>query len=421
MRNLPVARIRQALGAIAVVAVVWAWSGVAAGAELVGELVSASGPVEVRPLGQTVWRVASQRIVLQPGDMVRTGPGGSAEIALVTAVIRMDENTVLVLPPPQAVPASAGNTSGVQLLLQGGRALFRVFKDRLKGTFEVITPSIIVGVKGTTFGVEQGPNLGVVVFEGIVQVAQAGRPDLRPIDVRGGQYTVLTRGGLSAPRPYEPARPGPVWNQGPTKTTSNALPAGAGRGSATGSPGTTLSQGATALAGTAPAVIPADVLSSLTNGDLVGLSVNGPADPSTGGVTGLNATSASPGLTGSDPPGVNAAGSAASSGGGATASSSGGGSGGGASSGGTNGGGATSGGTNSGGTSGGSAGSGGTNGSGPSGVSGNGSSGSNGGGRGDSDDGGRGHGRGPWWLRGFVPPGLVKFGGLPPGQGGGKK
>ena len=421
MRNLPVARIRQALGAIAVVAVVWAWSGVAAGAELVGELVSASGPVEVRPLGQTVWRVASQRIVLQPGDMVRTGPGGSAEIALVTAVIRMDENTVLVLPPPQAVPASAGNSSGVQLLLQGGRALFRVFKDRLKGTFEVITPSIIVGVKGTTFGVEQGPNLGVVVFEGIVRVAQARRPDLPSIDVRGGQYTVLTRGGLSAPRPYEPARPGPVWNQGPTKTTSNALPAGAGRGSATGSPGTTLSQGATALAGTAPAVIPADVLSSLTNGDLVGLSVNGPADPSTGGVTGLNATSASPGLTGSDPPGVNAAGSAASSGGGATASSSGGGSGGGASSGGTNGGGATSGGTNSGGTSGGSAGSGGANGSGPSGVSGNGSSGSNGGGRGDSDDGGRGHGRGPSWLRGFVPPGLVKFGGLPPGQGGGKK
>jgi hypothetical protein len=302
MQKSLAARIHQVLGVIVVVAAVWACRGTAEGAELVGELVSASGPVEVRPLGQAVWRIGSQRTVLQPGDMVRTGPGGAAEIAFTSGVVRMDENTVIVLPPPQLVPASAGNSSGLHLFLQGGRALFRVLKDRLQGTFEVITPSIIVGVKGTTFGVEQGPNLGVVVFEGIVAVSQTGRPDLPSIDVRGGQYTFLVQGRLTAPRAYDPGRPAPVWNGAPTTTTSNALPVRVGEGLTPGGPVEASPPVGRALTGANPAHDAEAVLPDAALGVPRGLGVSGPVVPGGGGAAVGPPGSVTPG--GVSPPGL---------------------------------------------------------------------------------------------------------------------
>ena len=206
------------------------WAGSSAAAEVAGKVVAASGPVEIRPLGERAWRVATAQGVLQPGDMIRTGPGGTAEVALVDGVFRMDENTVIVLPPPQAVPAAAGAPQGVRAFLYGGRALFKVFKERLEKGFEVLTPSVIVGVKGTTFGVEHGPNLGVVVFDGTVEVAQRGRPDLAPVTLVAGQFTELFRGQLTAPRPHVPSRPGPVWNGGPVNIQSGPLPTFPGPG-----------------------------------------------------------------------------------------------------------------------------------------------------------------------------------------------
>src|SRR3972149_4522398 len=104
------------------------------------------------------------------------GGGGAAEVALVHGVFRMDENTVIILPPPRPVPAAAGAPTAIQLLLFRGRALFQVLKERLQGSFDVITPSVIVGVKGTTFGVEQRTVIGVVVFDGSVEARPAGRP-----------------------------------------------------------------------------------------------------------------------------------------------------------------------------------------------------------------------------------------------------
>lgn len=209
---------------VALGALFWGWAESSAAAEVAGKVVAASGPVEIRPLGERAWRVATAQGVLQPGDMIRTGPGGTAEVALVDGVFRMDENTVIVLPPPQAVPAAAGAPQGVRAFLYGGRALFKVFKERLEQGFEVLTPSVIVGVKGTTFGVEHGPNLGVVVFDGTVEVAQRGRPDLPSVTLGAGQFTELFRGQLTAPQPYVPSGPGPVWNSAPVTIQSGPLP-----------------------------------------------------------------------------------------------------------------------------------------------------------------------------------------------------
>lgn len=225
MRDRLTLHVQRAFGAIAVGALLWAWAGWVEAAELAGRLVAASGPVEIRALGQSVWRVATLRAGLQPGDMVRVGPGGTAEVAFVYGVIRLGENTVVALPPPQALPVGAGTPDSVRLLLNGGRALFRILKEGLGGSFEVITPSIVVGVKGTTFGVEQGPNIGVVVFEGTVEVAQVGRPALPPLTLGAGQFTVLVQGQLTVPRLFQPGQPGPLWNGAPVTLTSAPLPA----------------------------------------------------------------------------------------------------------------------------------------------------------------------------------------------------
>ncbi len=207
-----------AIGALLLAA---AGSGEASG--LAGILVRASGPVEVRPLGEAAWRAATLRAVLQPGDMLRTGPGASAEVAFLSGVIRLDENTVIVLPHPGAVPAAAGDLDGLRLFLYRGRALFRVLKERLEGGFDVITPSVIVGVKGTTFGVEQRAEVGVVVFDGSVRVAPAGRPAAPPVNVASGQFTVLLQGQLTPPQPFQAGAVGAFWSSGPTGTQSAPL------------------------------------------------------------------------------------------------------------------------------------------------------------------------------------------------------
>jgi len=171
-----------------------------------------------------VWRAATLGAVLYPGDMVRTGPGGSAEVALVPGLFRMDENTVIILPPSGAVPVSPEGVSTLPLLLYKGRTLFQVLKERLRGTFDVITPSVIVGVKGTTFGVEQGPMVGVVAFDESVEVRLTGRPGDPPVTVGAGQVTLVEQGRLTPPRLHRPGAPGALWVGAPTVVTGKALP-----------------------------------------------------------------------------------------------------------------------------------------------------------------------------------------------------
>ncbi len=262
------------------------------GAERAGELVAASGPVEVRHLGEAAWRPATLRAVLQPGDMVRTGPGGSAEVALVQGVFRMDENTVIILPPRAAVPAAGDKAGGVRLLLYKGRALFQLLQERLQGTFDVITPSVIVGVKGTAFGVEQGAEAGVVVFEGAVEVVPTGRPEAPPVTVGAGQFVTLRQGQLTPPQPFQPGAPGMIWQGAPMRTQSRPLPAAPGALPAPSAPPAAGSGGPEASSGVAaPALAEGDRPSSSTP---VGPTMAPPKLTSVGGP---------PGSSNSFPPG----------------------------------------------------------------------------------------------------------------------
>ncbi len=126
----------------------------------------AEGPVQLATGTPPVWRAARAGDALGPGDAVRTGRGGRAELALGAATVRLFENSLLRIPVDGLTPR------GVEAVrLEEGRSLFEVLKGRLDRAFEVRTPTVVVSVKGTRFGVLLGEDAASVeVYRGLVGV-----------------------------------------------------------------------------------------------------------------------------------------------------------------------------------------------------------------------------------------------------------
>ncbi len=130
------------------------------------------GEVEIKQ-GQTVaWQKAEKGRVIHPGDIIRTGAKSWAMIRHNSAKIQLFENTLLEFPKEQSSQrVSQSGNDLVTVVLQKGHSIFKVFKNRLKRRFEVISPSLIAGVKGTVFEVfEKESFKGVAVSEGVVEV-----------------------------------------------------------------------------------------------------------------------------------------------------------------------------------------------------------------------------------------------------------
>src|SRR5688572_12363081 len=143
-------------------------------------LVLVSGRVEVGRGTPPVWREAKAGEPLAPGDSVRTAAGARAELALGDQrTVRVYEQSVL------RVGTSITPTGAVRSVdLDEGRSLFDVMKKTVADEFEVITPEIVVSVKGTRFLVAAVPGDDwTAVFRGEVGLAGDG---FDPISVRPG-------------------------------------------------------------------------------------------------------------------------------------------------------------------------------------------------------------------------------------------
>jgi hypothetical protein len=128
-------------------------------------LVSLDGDVEIGAGEPPAWRDAREGDALAPGDRVRTGRDGRAEIALDGATIRLYPSSVLRLP---AGTLAAGEPEAVDL--ERGSSLFDVLR-RDAAPFEVRSPEVVVSVKGTRFGVDlTQAAAAVAVFRGTVGV-----------------------------------------------------------------------------------------------------------------------------------------------------------------------------------------------------------------------------------------------------------
>lgn len=175
---------------------------VKAGSDIV--LAKATGQVEVRSHQAATWKNVSTGTSLHFGDVIRTGAQSKAEVRFESGIIRMYENTILELPsqPPQ-LKVSDDSGQLKKVFLQRGRSLFEVFKNRLSGGFEVTSPGLITGVKGTIFRVTEEEGIkGVTVFEGIVSVTNRQHPE-ETLDVMANHYTLLSEGHLMPAREFQ--------------------------------------------------------------------------------------------------------------------------------------------------------------------------------------------------------------------------
>jgi hypothetical protein len=150
-----------------------------------------------------------QNAPVAAGDLLRTGSRSAAEIVAPEAASRFRIGA-------KTRARLASGTPGVLLEIEEGRvhALFDVLTGADARERLVTTPSAVLAVRGTEYGVEVDGkgNTTVTVFKGVVDVHDVERRG-ETVRVRAGQYSEIRRGKPPrAPERHEVA-PG-QWERG---------------------------------------------------------------------------------------------------------------------------------------------------------------------------------------------------------------
>lgn len=150
--------------------------------------VAASGPVHARAAtdDRDEWSRVRRGDELAPLSDVRTGRKGKATLVL-------DAHILLVRPESELVlPLLEEPSDDSQVYQDSGRVTYEVDGSRLD-RFEVVTPFLIAGVKGTVFTVTVRPDGAVVsVEEGVVEVRSRLNEDR--VELVAGQEARLRAG-----------------------------------------------------------------------------------------------------------------------------------------------------------------------------------------------------------------------------------
>jgi hypothetical protein len=144
------------------------------------------------------WRRVQQGQVLMPGSEIETGPGG--EVILVTGgdQVRVAPGTRLMLP----------GFAGDRQRLRHERGRLRVDVEPRPGrAFELTTPLLSLGIKGTSFETAVGQEHdSVLVLDGEVEVRPVGADE--PFRLRDGQGLHQPRAPGAEPLPFMRATTG---------------------------------------------------------------------------------------------------------------------------------------------------------------------------------------------------------------------
>lgn len=122
------------------------------------EIVSFKGKVDVQVKGELIWIPAKIGMVLNEGDIVRTKEGSRAIMSLKgiageEATVEVEENSLLML--AELIKDEEKKTQKTLLDLAVGKILIKAKEMRSEESdFEVKTPTSVVGIRGTAFGVE---------------------------------------------------------------------------------------------------------------------------------------------------------------------------------------------------------------------------------------------------------------------------
>jgi hypothetical protein len=143
--------------------------------------VAASGPVTARPPDRPNddWAAVARGDVFAPHTQIRTGRKGRATLTRQAKLIIVDPGSEIELPDGELgdQPSSVTQTSG--------SVLYKIDR-RASPHFEVVTPYLVAGVKGTTFLVTVDEHQArVTVAEGLVEITDARSGEL--FEVGAGQ------------------------------------------------------------------------------------------------------------------------------------------------------------------------------------------------------------------------------------------
>ena len=139
------------------------------------------------------WRHFQQGQVLTPGSEIETGPGGEVILVVGGDQVRIAPSTRLMLP----------GFAGDRQRLQHQRGRLRVDVERRPGrNFEVTTPLLSLGIKGTSFETAVGQEQDtVVVLDGEVEVRPVGRDER--FRLNGGQGLRQPAAPGAEPLPFQ--------------------------------------------------------------------------------------------------------------------------------------------------------------------------------------------------------------------------
>ncbi len=167
--------------------------------------VATSGQVEAHPpaIHEVIWHAVARGEELRPQTAVRTGKKGRATLARNGSILIVDRDSRVDLP---AVVPQEGSSSVMQTQ---GRVVYKIEKADSKH-FEVVTPYLVAGVKGTTFMVTVKDHAASVsVQEGTVEVASPMTGE--KMDVHAGETVLVgndteSRMELVTSRPVDDGR-----------------------------------------------------------------------------------------------------------------------------------------------------------------------------------------------------------------------
>ena len=149
--------------------------------------VAASGPVQARASidQEAVWRDVSRGDELLSETHVKTGRKGRATLTHSSSLLMVAPDSEVELP---AEGSSEMETSVIQT---SGSVLYKV-DGRANPHFEVVTPYLVAGVKGTSFLVTVNERYtSVTVQEGVVEISDTNTGEF--FDLRPGESAIRHR------------------------------------------------------------------------------------------------------------------------------------------------------------------------------------------------------------------------------------
>lgn len=164
------------------------------------------GEVSIQKPEEEIWLPVEKNMPLEEGDLLKTGPGAYAEVLIDDgSVIKVEENTEIAFDELNAGYETKRIESTI--FLEFGRLIANIVRFTFPGSrFEIETPTMVAGVRGTEFIVETAGSeqTDVGVFEGEVSVAgfdeQGDVADESEILLRKWTQTTVVRGR----RPLKP-------------------------------------------------------------------------------------------------------------------------------------------------------------------------------------------------------------------------